>query len=187
MPPRPHDNCYWVVPGQLMAGEYPGAKADALARPRLAQIAAAGIRHFVDLTEVGELVPYDHLLSEIAVERGLSMSHARRGIRDVDVPRSAAYANDILDHLDAMIAAEAVPYVHCLGGVGRTGTIIGCWLVRHGHSGEEALKTIADLWTGMSAMKRTKHPASPQTEAQRRFVLGWSAHDRVRTATPATD
>ena len=20
---RPHENCYWVVPGRLMAGEYP--------------------------------------------------------------------------------------------------------------------------------------------------------------------
>lgn len=21
--PRPHGNCYWLVPGQIMAGEYP--------------------------------------------------------------------------------------------------------------------------------------------------------------------
>ena len=29
--------------------------------------------------------------------------------------------------------------MHCWGGVGRTGTTVGCWLVRHGRSGTEAL------------------------------------------------
>lgn len=138
----------------------------------------AGIRHFLDLTEFGELVPYDHLLPDILTGRNPATSHARWPIRDVSVPRSADYANDILDHLDAMIAAERVPYVHCWGGVGRTGTIIGCWLVRQGHSGEEALNVIADHWTSVSAEKRSNHPRSPETEAQRRFVLAWHAHDR---------
>ena len=22
--PRPHDNCYWLLPGRMLAGEYPG-------------------------------------------------------------------------------------------------------------------------------------------------------------------
>ena len=34
-------------------------------------------------------------------------------------------------------------YVHCWGGIGRTGTVVGCWLVRHGMTGDEALAEFA--------------------------------------------
>ena len=175
---RPHRNCYWVVPGVLMAGEYPGADNDVTARARLAMIAAVGVRHFVDLTEPHELDPY-HLHLPV-LSRGLDrpVAHERWSIRDVDVPQSTAHANHILDRMDALIAVKAVPYVHCWGGVGRTGTIIGCWLVRHGKSGEEALAAIAGHWNTMA--KRTRHPRSPETDAQRHYVLEWARHDRVR-------
>ncbi len=175
---RPHQNCYWVVPGVLIAGEYPGAASHASARARLAMIAAAGVRHFVDLTETHELEPYHPHLP--AVSRGLDrpVAHERLSIRDVDLPHTTAHANHILDRIDALIAVDAVPYVHCWGGVGRTGTIIGCWLVRHGKSGEEALAAIAGHWTTMA--KRARHPRSPETDAQRHYVLEWARHDRVR-------
>jgi hypothetical protein len=175
---RPHQNCYWVVPGALMAGEYPGAASDVTARARLAMIATAGVRHFVDLTEPHELEPY-HLHLPV-LSRGLDrpVAHERWSIRDVDVPHSTAHANHILDRIDALIAVKAVPYVHCWGGVGRTGTIIGCWLVRHGKSGEEALAAIAGHWTTMA--KRARHPHSPETDAQRHYVLEWARRDRVR-------
>jgi hypothetical protein len=175
---RPHRNCYWVVPGVLMAGEYPGADNAATSRVRVAMIAAAGVRHFVDLTEAQELEPYHLQLP--AISRGLDrpVAHERLSIRDVDVPHSIAHANHILDRIDALIAVNAVPYVHCWGGVGRTGTVIGCWLVRHGKSGDEALATIASHWTTMA--KRARHPRSPETDAQRRYVLEWAQHDRVR-------
>ncbi|CAN0466440.1 unnamed protein product, partial [Phaeothamnion confervicola] len=93
---RPHRNCYWVVPGALMAGEYPGADTDATARARLAVIAAAGVRHFVDLTEAHELEPYHPHLPVLS--RGLDrpVAHERWSIRDVDVPHSTTHANHIL-------------------------------------------------------------------------------------------
>ena len=57
-PPKPDPNTYWVIPGKLLAGEYPGARNPEEARSRLRKFLAAGIRHFIDLTEVGELTPY---------------------------------------------------------------------------------------------------------------------------------
>src|SRR5688572_20285195 len=58
---RPHLNSYWVRPGLLLAGEYPGAFDEAWARRKIRRMLEAGIRVFVDLTEEGELAPYDHL------------------------------------------------------------------------------------------------------------------------------
>ena len=33
----------------------------------------------------------------------------------------------ILDSLDTAIADEHTIYLHCWGGIGRTGTVVGCW------------------------------------------------------------
>jgi len=67
-------------------------------------------------------------------------------------------------------------YVHCYGGVGRTGTVAGCLLIEHGASGEEALTTVADLFGTMSPEKvrRHRYHGSPETEQQRQFVRAWS-------------
>lgn len=179
LPERPHADCYWVLPGRLLAGEYPGAATEAEARARLAAIAGAGVRHFVDLTEDHELSPYHPLLPQVSLGFERAVTHERWPIIDRQVPGSTAYARRILDRIDALLAVDAVPYVHCWGGVGRTGTVIGCWLVRHGRSGEEALEVIAAHWRTMA--KRHRHPRSPETDAQRRFVLEWARHDRLRS------
>jgi hypothetical protein len=55
-PPKPDPNTYWVVPGKLLAGEYPGARDPEESRQRLRKFLAAGVRHFIDLTEAGELL-----------------------------------------------------------------------------------------------------------------------------------
>jgi len=73
----------------------------------------------------------------------------------------------ILDAIDTALTGEQVVYVHCMGGIGRTGTVIGCYLVRHGQTGAEALQTIARLRGGLAE--------SPETEEQRRMVRTWRA------------
>jgi hypothetical protein len=80
---KPDPNTYWVVPGKLLAGEYPGALDSEEARQRLRRFLAAGVRHFIDLTEVGELTPYAELLTE---EAGFRTSYERFPIRDLSVP-----------------------------------------------------------------------------------------------------
>ena len=56
----------------------------------------------------------------------------------------------ILDDIDDARASGGTAYVHCWGGVGRTGTVIGCWLVRHGLDRGDAVATIAALCAGPS-------------------------------------
>ena len=52
---------------------------------------------------------------------------------------------EILTYIEAEEAARRPVYVHCWGGVGRTGTAVGCSLREQGLSGDEALETIAAL------------------------------------------
>lgn len=49
--PVPIPNSYWVKPGRLLAGEYPGEKSESDARRKLGRFLDANVRYFVDLTE----------------------------------------------------------------------------------------------------------------------------------------
>ena len=61
----PLPNCYWVQPGALLAGEYPGSMSRAGAMERVRKLLAAGVTSFIDLTEEGELPEYEKLLPEL--------------------------------------------------------------------------------------------------------------------------
>jgi hypothetical protein len=179
---RPHLNSYWVRPGLLLAGEYPGAFEEAWARRKVRRMLEAGIRVFVDLTEDGELAPYDHLVMEEARALGVDAEHLRFPIRDVCVPETPEHVESTLDAIDAALDAGRAVYVHCWGGIGRTGTIVGCYLVRHGRTGDEALEQIAEWWTTVE--KRSRRPRSPETDEQCDYVRSWrsgaASRDRAR-------
>jgi len=166
--PIPIPDSYCVEPGRLLAGEYPGARGRQEARQKLVQFLRARITFFVDLTEDGELKPYADLLAEEAGAVGVKVTYYRAPIPDLGTPTEAQVA-EILDRIDSAIAAGERVYVHCWGGIGRTGTIVGCYLVRHGLSGEEALSEIARLRRGTPDAARP----SPETPEQCERVRQW--------------
>jgi len=170
---RPHGNCYWVEPRLLLAGEYPALADPVPARRRLGTMLDAGIRSFLDLTELGELPDYQGALAAEAELRGLMPECVRHPIRDMGVPDDPATMRAILDHIDDRLARELPVYVHCHAGVGRTGTVVGCWLARHGRGGEQALHTLAQWWRRVE--KSWLHDSTPQTEAQRDYIRRWPA------------
>jgi hypothetical protein len=166
----PIADSYWLIDGKLLAGEYPATSDEAGTRAKLAKFLDAGIRTFVDLTEhTDPLTKYDRVLRELSAERGIETKHVRFGIRDLGVPREKTLTTNVLATIRDEIAAGRPVYVHCWGGVGRTGTMIGCWLVEQGMSGPEALDRIAEL------RKHTPdgYKRSPETDAQRRYVGDW--------------
>ena len=110
--PRPHGNSYWIEPGRLIAGEYPGRPTCADGRARVARHIDAGISFFLDLTEDFELAPYAEHLPATHPGSGLPVIHKRMPIRDVDVPKSAAEMTAILDCIDGALAQGHVVYVH---------------------------------------------------------------------------
>lgn len=168
MPSPPIPDSYWVIPGRLCAGEYPGAKEPAEARRKLRLFLDAGFTFFLDLTEERELASYAALLQEEAATRGMAVEHCRMPIRDLGTP-TLAETKRMLDTIDAALAAGRRVYVHCFGGIGRTGTIAGCYRVRHGLTGREALVELERLRRGTPKASRV----SPEMRGQWRRVQRW--------------
>ena len=169
------DDCYWVERGKLFAGEYPRTLYEESSREKLRALLRAGVRQFVDLTEPGELThagplkPYDELLASLARGMGVAWAVERISIRDMSVPDPRTMQR-ILDTIDAAADAGLPVYVHCWGGFGRTGTVVGCWLLRHGRA---TRSTVLDTIAALRAGTAYADFSSPQTAEQCEFVRRW--------------
>ncbi len=176
---RPIDNSY-VVPGTaLLAGEYPGMRfgtPHSIRDAKLHLFLDAGITAFVDLTHPDDpLDLYIGRLRELATERGVEVMHDYLSIVDMDVCEDT-FMTRVLDTIDERLGEGHRVYVHCWGGVGRTGMTVGCWLVRNGRTGDEALDDVKTLFATMSPAKVAYFgpDGSPQTDAQRAVVRAWT-------------
>jgi hypothetical protein len=174
----------YIVPGaRLVAGEYPGTHPDEgrdRADAKLASFLNAGIDTFIDLTHEDDgMAPYAARLIELGSARGMDVVHDPLPIIDMNVC-APEHMTRVLDTIDGHLADGRTVYVHCWGGVGRTGMTVGCWLVRHGMEGEEAMETVGRLFATMSPAKRRRHHphGSPQTPAQRNVVRSWASAER---------
>ncbi len=151
---------WWVIPGRLLATQYPGAQDPQKAARKIRTLLDAGITSFVDLTEAGEItwggapmVPYDD---------GLAARYERFPIRDTGVLADAGY-DPILDHIRAELDSGEAVVVHCWGGKGRTGTVVGCWLIdEEGLGYPEVLERMQELREGTC---EAHHPV-PDTPEQ---------------------
>jgi protein tyrosine/serine phosphatase len=179
-PALPFARSYWVQSGQFLAGFYPGSPDYEEATKKLSGLLDCGIRHVINLMEEGEtdqsgllFTPYAENLVALGKQRGIEVAVTRYPIKDVSIP-SAGKMKAILDEIDRSLSANRPVYVHCWGGRGRTGTIVGCYLVRHGMTGEEALKRIKELRRN----EPTGHLASPEAREQKEMVLSWEKLDK---------
>lgn len=176
--PRPIPNSYWATPF-LVACEFPYCPltpAD-IARKRTKQkldaLLLAGVRTFIDLTEPHELFPYSPHLAERCAPLGIDardVAYHNFPIRDRSLPGSAALVRQILAVLRDNERRGRICAVHCRGGIGRTGLVVGCWLVESGvaRDGPHALQLIAEEWKLVEKCKR--FPCSPETGPQFEFV-----------------
>ena len=145
----------WIERDRLIAGRHPCAWGPEDAPAEVRDLLAEGVTLFLDLTQEGELEPYAELVPP-------SARHIRMPIRDFSVPTPERLVAT-LDTIDAELAGGGVVYVHCWAGCGRTGVVVGCWLVRHGTPPGVALDRIAE----------TRGLGCPQTLEQRLLILGW--------------
>jgi hypothetical protein len=182
MAPRlPIPDCYWVVPGLLLAGEYPYSFVEEEGRARLRSFLESGIRLFVDLTQEEEsgrsgiLDPYAEALAEEAQAMGVSVRVVRHPVKDMGVPADGGLER-IVEELEGAVERGEPAYVHCWGGIGRTGTAVAAFLSRrHGVTGDEALALLGALWREVP--KSETYTESPQTPGQRRAVRRFASRE----------
>jgi protein-tyrosine phosphatase len=169
----PNSSSYWVVSGLLLAGAYPGHPDPEKHRAKIESLVSAGIRAFVNLMEPDEtnlagqpFTPYADVARQLCPE----VVCVRRPIRDVSVPTKAGMS-EILDEIDHYLNARMPAFIHCWGGVGRTGTVVGCWLLRHRLAKSS---DVLDVLTRLRQQDRERgYKMSPETEEQQKFVRQW--------------
>ena len=163
--PLPYPNSYWVIPGKLLAGEHPGGTTREDTQKRLQLLLAAGINCFIDLTMPDELPAYD-------IDLPHSADYMRKPIKDHGLPARREHMLDIQACIDHAMRSGQPIYVHCRAGIGRTGTVIGCFLVEQGLSGEEAVDELNRVW--QQSLRSGDWPHVPETEEQTKYVLDWT-------------
>jgi protein-tyrosine phosphatase len=173
-PTRPIAESYWVEPGQLLAGEYPGRYTTEETRRRIDSLIEAGFDTFIDLTRPNETIPYIRTLLEEAKIYEVNVEHRNFPIGDFGLPTPEIMLS-ILDTIDDALKNGKRIYLHCWGGIGRTGTTVGCYLVRRGRTGEEALNQLAEWWR--SVPKSQVHRHSPETFEQVEFIRKWAEYE----------
>ncbi len=156
----------YKVDERIYAGEYPATSNEALGRKELARFTNFGITHFIDLTESGELSPYFQWLPK-------NCTYIRHSIKDCSTPSSLHEVTELLESITDIIKKDksAKIYIHCRGGIGRTGTIVGCYYAM-------LLKSyaLADniLQKQFSECPKSAYRKTPETLEQRQFIMRYA-------------
>ena len=166
---------YPIEEGKLYGGEYPGHRDPDVGRIRLRHLVVDGIRTFIDLTaQADRMTPYEGLLSELEEEAGSPLRRISLPIADMGIPETDETMQEILRNIRESCKEAPAVYVHCWGGIGRTGTVVGCWFRECGHAPESALSSVQLLYASHMPKVRL-HPKSPQTSAQENYIRNWKA------------
>ncbi|MFL0797297.1 MAG: dual specificity protein phosphatase family protein [Cellvibrionaceae bacterium] len=140
---------WWVQQNRFLAGQTPVGYESYNSKQYLSHLLDLGMRTFISLQEEDEVSRkpfafYHDALERLSDDKGVETSFVRVPAMD------GSTLNDrqltlLLDMIDASLQRNAPVYLHCMAGHGRTGTVVGCWLARHGLTGAEALAKITAL------------------------------------------
>ena len=166
----PFERSYWIIPGKLLAGEYPASINETETNKKLDGLVAVGIKTVINLTEDHEKNRDGIKLYDYATQlKSLGIKTYRKPIRDISIPAKDEM-DEILELIDNSLNENKPVYFHCWGGVGRTGTVLGCYLL---HSQMANSKNVFDFITYLKRTTSISHRESPETEEQRRFILDY--------------
>lgn len=187
-PPTPLPNSFWIEPGRLLAGEYPGAPSEEETVERLQALTEAGVTFFLNLTQPDELPSYHPTLPQLrrdlapAGQERLPLVHRNMPLEDHGLPESAEMMQEILDQLEGALKEGHLVYVHCRAGIGRTNLVVGCWMRRQGMTGAAAIKALNRLWKANARSASWKRVPEFNQEM---YVLSWNGSPDAAAATPA--
>lgn len=160
---RPLNQSYEVCGnGILYAGEYPGDNNEKVTKQKIEHMYHFGIRHFIDLTDEGELSPYNHLLPN-------DTTYTRFPIADCGAPKSIESVQRLMLLIEEFKKKEGDIYVHCCGGVGRTGTIVACYLSQNWQD-LDLNQTLEVLRRNFSEMPKSAYRETSETKVQIDFI-----------------
>ncbi len=158
--------CYQVIEGRFLAGGYPYNPGSDEPLEILRILLAHQINAFIDLTEEDELTHYSERFKEITAK---TIIYSRFPIVDYSVPTEEEMSK-IISFINTRLSENCRIYLHCRGGIGRTGTVVACWLKSQGISGKEALEKLAGLFSRSNA---ARFCSSPENQEQIKFVLDY--------------
>ncbi|MCC7370651.1 MAG: dual specificity protein phosphatase family protein [Chloroflexi bacterium] len=138
----------WVLDGRVLACAYPRREA------ALAALAGQGITLLVNLHQRA------HRPERLAQH---AMTELHLPVRDFTAP-SAEQIEQAVAALGQAQAERRRVAVHCGGGLGRTGTVLACYLVAQGRTAEAAIAEI-----------RRVRPGSVETAGQVAAVQAYAA------------
>ena len=155
---------------------YPGRVFERDLRSDLADLQRLGVRRLVLLVEDHELERWG-ATEIVRAAHGFDLDVVRRPIRDGGVPKSAAEMDEIVARIDEERRRGGDVAVACVGGVGRTGTVVACALVGQG----------LDAAAAIGRVRATRHPQAVETADQQRFVADYAERRRRSAADQPGD
>jgi hypothetical protein len=172
----PFTRSYWVIPGRFLAGCYPGGQTAASAAVKTKGLIDAGVTDIVSLMEAGETnhagLPFEDYMpsaNATATAMGRKVQWCRHPIVDGGITTVTAM-KAILNDIDSALQRSGIVYVHCWGGRGRTGTVVCCWLIRHGQAAPD--DAVGKMHTLIGDKIQDFLP-SPENDEQRLFIEQW--------------
>lgn len=162
------------VTERIWAGEYPVWEWNPSMQVRQLRLYTDfGITDFLDLTEVGEMPPYEALLPP-------QVRRYSFPIPNCGVPHDVRSVDRMFDRMEGVLRnhPERRLYIHCHGGVGRTGMIVACVLARLWNL--DADEALDEMRRRFAAHARSSWMSAPETEAQIDFVRAYAAYKRSR-------
>lgn len=155
-------NFSYLLEGRLAGSAYPGYGERLGAA--LGQLQSQGIRAILSLTEE---------TPEPAMLREFGFQHLHVPVPDFTAP-SIAQIERAVEFLREHTASGSQALVHCTAGMGRTGTVLACYLVREGSTARAAIDQVRRL-----------RPGSVETPEQERLVFDYARHLQETASRPS--
>lgn len=127
---------HWIAADQLAGCPMPGIVAPL--EYDLSALKDVGVTVLVNLTD-------RELPEEILGQYGIRSVQFK--IEDRRAP-PIMWIKMLLVQIDKLLTKNDVLAVHCLAGLGRTGTVLGAWLIKKGLTAEETLKRLRQIDAG---------------------------------------